>query len=106
MHIVYFLEELSKESVEVFPINVPRIQINDSSEEFIDKCLTKATSTLDIHNFVVSTTIENSRLISDVVRIWFEIFDLSIVSECYTKGLGSIPTGGTFFLKFILFFST
>ena len=71
MHLVYFLEDLSKKSIKVFPVHVSGIHNNNFNEEFIDLCLTTATTNLDIHNFAVLTTDENAKLISNVVGILF-----------------------------------
>ena len=80
MHVVYFLEDLSKKSIKVFPVHISGMHNNNSNEGFIDMCLTTATTTLDIHNFAVLTTRENAQLISNVVGILFVSFSMLTVN--------------------------
>ena len=79
MHLVYFLEDLSKKSIKVFPVHISGMHNNNYNEEFIDTCLTTATTTLDIHNFAVLTTTENAQLISNVVGILFMSYSMLTV---------------------------
>ena len=92
MHLVYFLEDLSRKSIKVFPVHIfSGMHKNNSNKEFIDMCLTTATTTLDIHNFAVLTTNENAQLISNVVGILFvPLSMLTVKSKALFEGEGII----------------